>query len=76
MLELEMNFFEKKLPDLVKSDLGKYILIKGEEIFGTYVAIDDALQAGYQKFKTDAFFIRQILPFQQKLDFANNYHLV
>ncbi len=75
MLETETKIFESKLSELIKTDSGKFVLIKDENIYGTYVAIADALRAGYEKFKTQSFFVRQILPAQQPLNFVNNYLL-
>jgi hypothetical protein len=76
MLEKEQNIFEQKLPELLKNHLGKFVLIKGEQVVGTYAAIDDALNIGYEKFKSEPFFVRQILAIQQPLNFANNYMFI
>ena len=72
MLEKEVEMFDKNLSDLIKTDFGKYVLIKEDRLVGTYVAIEDALKAGYQNFGKQAFFVRQILPFQEPLSFVNN----
>ena len=42
MLEKETKIFEAKLSELVKTDSGKFVLIKEETIYGTYVSIADA----------------------------------
>ena len=76
MLEKEQSIFEQKLPELLKSHSGKFVLIKGNQVIGTYTAIDDALNIGYEKFKTEPFFVRQILAIQQPLNFANNYMFI
>ena len=73
MLERENKAFEQVLPDLVKTDTGKFVLIKDDEVVGIYAAIVDALKYGYERFKNEPFFVRQILPTQQPLNFANNY---
>ncbi len=73
MLEKETKTFEKNLPELVKTDMGKFVLIKDEKVVGTFSAVQDALKAGYEKFKDQPFFVRQIVPVQQPLNFANNY---
>lgn len=73
MLEKEAKFFEANLPELVKTDMGKFALIKDEQIYGTYVAMGDALKSGYEKFREKPFFVKQILLVQQPLNFANNY---
>lgn len=72
-LVTETRFFESKLPELVKSDVGRFVLIKGEEIKGVFESQLDAIKAGYEQFKGDAFFVTQILPVRQPLDFSNNF---
>jgi hypothetical protein len=76
MLETETKTFEKNISELVKTELGKFVLIKDEQVVGTYAAMQDALKAGYEKFKDQPFFVRQIVPVQQPLNFANNYLFV
>jgi hypothetical protein len=73
MLEIETLTFEQKLPELVKTDKEKYVLIKGDQIIGTYTALSDALKFGYEKFRDQSFFVRQIFATPQPLNFANNY---
>lgn len=75
MLEKETLVFEQNLPELIKTDLSKFVLIKDDQIIGTFVAIFDALKAGYEKFRDQPFFVRQVLPAQQPLNFANNFLL-
>ena len=69
----ETRFFESKLPDLVKSDVGRFVLIKGEELKGVFESQQDAIKAGYELFKGEPFFVKQIVPVQQPLNFANNF---
>jgi len=73
VLAIETKFFESKLPELVRTDVGRYVLIKGEEIKGVFESQWDAIKAGYEKFKGDAFFVKQILAVQQPLNFSNNF---
>jgi len=75
MLETETKTFEDRLPELIKTDVGKFVLIKDDKVVGTYSAIQDALKDGYEKFKGQAFFVRQIVPVQLPLNFANNHLL-
>lgn len=76
MLELETKIFEEKLPQLLKTDNGKFVLIKNENVIGTFVTIKDALRAGYQKFPNDAFFVRQISEIPHTLNLASQILLV
>lgn len=76
MLEKESAYFQNKFSELVATDLGKFVLIKEEKIYGTYVAMQDALKDGYETFLNEPFFIKQVLPTQQPLNFTNNHLMV
>lgn len=71
----ETRFFESKLPELVKSDIGRFVLIKGEILVDVFESQFDAIKAGYEKFKGEPFFVKQIEYVQQSLNFANNFFL-
>ena len=73
MLEKEARIFEQNLPELVKTELGKYVLVKDDKIVGAFAAIVDALSYGYEKFKDQPFFIRQVSLVQQPIDFTNHH---
>ena len=72
MLENEVKTFEQELPNLLKSDVGKFALVKETQIVGVFAAIADALSYGYEKFKEKPFFVREITPVQEPFDFS--YH--
>jgi len=72
MLDKETDFFEKQLPELSKTNIGKYVLIKGEEIIGIFIAVQDALMIGYQQFKKEPFLVKQIVRFEEPLNFTNH----
>lgn len=76
MLEKETQTYEQHLQDLLKTDMGKFVLIKDEKVLGTFADMSDALHSGYERFRDDAFFVRQILLNQQPLNFTNNYLFV
>lgn len=61
MLELETKVFEEKLPELLKTDEGRFVLIKEEKIIGTYSTQREAVRADYQNFYGEAFFVRPVL---------------
>ena len=72
MLEIETKIFEQKLPELLQTSIGKFVLIKGNQIIGVFAAMEDALNCGYEKFREQPFFVREILPMQPPLNFT--YH--
>ena len=73
MLELETKTFEQKLSELLTTDTGKFVLIKEDRIIGIFVAMEDALIYGYEKYMDQPFFVREILPTQEPMDFTNHY---
>lgn len=75
LLEKEMNVFDKQLPDLLEKSAGKFVLIKEDEIIGVYEAREDALRAGYEKFRQEPFLVREIVAIPEPLNFASNFLL-
>lgn len=58
-LREEIATYYRHLPELLGQQ-GKFVLIKGTEISGTFDSYLDALTAGYQRFKLDSFLVKQI----------------
>jgi hypothetical protein len=58
-LEKELATYHRKLPDLVSQE-GKFVLIQGDSIAGIWDTYEDALQAGYEKFKLSPFLVKRI----------------
>lgn len=72
-LETELQTYEKHLPELLQ-EAGKYVLIKGSAVEGTYDSYTDALKAGYEKFKLDVFLVKQIAPVGTVMSFSRSYN--
>lgn len=58
-LETELATYHDKLAEL-KSEEGKFVLISGDEIVGTYTSSEDAIKVGYAKFGLAPFLVKQI----------------
>jgi hypothetical protein len=58
-LEREMRTYKAKLPELGASE-GKFVLISGETVSGTFDSYQDALAAGYERFGLEPFLVKQI----------------
>ena len=58
-LEKELATYKAHLDEL-KADAGKYVLIQGDDVIGTFTGYDDALTAGYKKFGLDPFLVKRI----------------
>jgi len=61
-LELEREFFvfEEHLDQLLEKSEGKYVLIKGDDIVGTFPTSESAYETGLKRFGIKPFLVRQI----------------
>jgi len=55
----EIATYQKRLPEL-KAEDGKFVVIHGDEVVGTYTSAEDAITTGYQKFGLEPFLVKQI----------------
>lgn len=58
-LERELATYQAHLIDLV-ADEGKFVVVRGEEIFGPFASYEDALGAGYERFGPVEFLVKQV----------------
>ncbi len=63
-LEKELQVYRSKLPELATEE-GKYVLVHGEDLVGVYGTYEDAIKAGYEKFKLEPFLVKQIHAIEQ-----------
>jgi hypothetical protein len=60
-LNQELATYRRHLPELLGQQ-GKFVLIKGAAVAGTFDSYQDALAAGYERFKLDSFLVKQFNP--------------
>lgn len=58
-LEKELETYRQKLAEL-KEHQGKFVLIHGDKVEDFFAAYEDAIKAGYQRFKLEPFLVKQI----------------
>ncbi|MBM0105861.1 hypothetical protein JM946_14065 [Steroidobacter sp. S1-65] len=58
-LEQEIATYNRRLPELLAQQ-GKFVLIKGDDLGGTFDSYQDALTAGYQRYKLNSFLVKRI----------------
>ena len=58
-LERELGTYRKELPNLLGEE-GKFVLIMGEEVAGTWATFEDAVQEGYRLFGLEPFLVKQV----------------
>jgi hypothetical protein len=59
-LEKEMETYNAHRDQLLREE-GKYVVIQGDRIAGTWQTYEDALKAAYREFGLGGFMIKQIL---------------
>lgn len=70
-LNQEIAPYNRHLPELLGQQ-GKFVLIKRTEVAGTFDSYQDALTAGYQRFKLDFFLVKQIAPAERVTLFSRD----
>lgn len=63
-LEQELATYRAKLPELAPHE-GKYVLIHGQNVAGTYSSYEDALRQGYREFGLEPFLVKQVQSTEQ-----------
>lgn len=58
-LEKEIQTYTDKLPELLAEE-GRFVLIGGTEVLGTFAAYEDALAAGYAQCGLRPFLVKRI----------------
>ena len=61
-LERETQIYTAHLDEWRKSHLGKFVLIKDDEVVGFFSSLPEAFSRGTDRFGLDEFFIKQITP--------------
>jgi hypothetical protein len=72
----ENKTYQNILPELSKTDLGKFVLIKESELIGVYQTKKEALDAGYDKFNDELFLVREILKVKEPMDFRKKFSII
>ncbi len=73
MLSTEVAFFETHRKELVEKAPGKFALIKGDVLVGTYDSEANAYAQGVTLFGTEAFLIKEILSTDLRLQIPAYY---
>lgn len=63
-LEKELQTYQDNLQNLLSNE-GKFALIHGSDVVGTFDTFPDALNAGYKLFGLDPFLVKQIQAVEQ-----------
>jgi len=61
VLEPELKYFQQNKPELLKTHLGQFVLIKDCQMAGAFTTFDEAFNAGVAKFGNAPFLVKQVL---------------
>lgn len=58
MLDKERKYYEEHRAEWLSKYPDKIVLVKGEELIGTFDTLDDAMSEGARRFGLDSFLVR------------------
>lgn len=65
-LEKEMELYTSRKPELIKQGhVGKFVVIKDDELFDLFLTYEDALRQGLKKYGNVPFLIKEISQFEE-----------
>lgn len=67
----EQRTYEANREQLLVGSHGKYVLIHGSDIIGTYHTEADAISDGYAQFGNVPFFVKRIVPVEEPANFVS-----
>ena len=60
MLDRERACFTAHADEWEKQNPGRFVVVKGDALVGTYSTLDEALSVGAQRFGLESFLVRQL----------------
>lgn len=69
-LESELRYFEQHRIEWLRQAAGRYVLVKGAELIGTFASEGEAVGAGFRRFGTEAFLVKHVVEADLPLPFA------
>jgi len=71
-LAQELETYERERERLMASAENEYVLIKGQEVVGTYTSRADAIAEGYRRFGNTAFLTKQVNRVESPYNFVSS----
>ncbi len=72
MLKKELETYEREREALLGTAEGKFVLIHGEEVLGTFDTQQDAIGQGYKQLGNVPFLVKQVVQVEVPFDFVSN----
>ncbi len=72
-LEQEMETFTRELPRLLTEGLGgRFAVVRGDQLAGTWATLTEALDAGYERFGLEPFLVKEVTEHEEPRTFSRN----
>ncbi len=73
-LDRELATFRRELPGLLANlaNVGRYVLVHGDNVLGLFSSFDDALAAGYERVGIEPFLVKEITEHEQPRYFSRS----
>jgi hypothetical protein len=71
-LRKELETYHSKREQLVSEFEGKFVVISGNEVLGTWSSYEDALTEGYKHYKLQPFLVKKIEGVERVLRFSRD----
>ena len=71
LLNQEFQTFEKHKSDLLSDNVGRFVLIKGDQIIDIFDTQLDAVRQGYKRFGNVPFLAKKIVAVEDIIHFSN-----
>jgi hypothetical protein len=73
-LEREMETFRRELPNLLRTETNrdKFVLIHNDKVDSIWDTVEEALDAGYERFGLDVFLAQKITEHEKPVYFSRN----
>ena len=68
MLDEEIKYFDEHIKEWTTQYPGKFILVKGTNLMGTFDRYEEALTEGARQFKLDSFLVRRVEPATKEIN--------
>lgn len=74
-LAVEREIFQQSLASWRRDKIGKFVLIKGDDVIGFFDTLNEAFDEGAKRFGLEDFFVDQIRPENvTNVTFVGQYH--
>ncbi len=72
VLDAELEAYAAHRDELLGSHVGKFVLLKDEDVIGVFDTKPDAIRAGYERFGNVPFLVKQVIQVEAPQNYTSN----